>query len=776
MLDTLVPVLLLLMLALPVGAAEYYLSPQGSDDGPGTRAQPWKTLGKANAVLQPGDTAVLLEGEYPGAIAPERSGAAEAPITYRSEKPLGATLTAASGVAALNLQARSHVVIEGFHIDPAGGNWVKAVRCDHLTIRGCVMRDAGPEATIAQSEQVRLIDNVFRKDRVTGNMWGLRECSYVLLEGNQFSHVGHSPIQITSCRNVVVRANLFCNPWGRNYEFWASGRLLIEGNLITRARDSAYSADSRAKNLYVDSIFRHNVIFGNLHTPLNSMPYLPMGARPTSYFREPFRLQNSRLYNNTFAGNLGHAYEVAGMSVSNNDFANNLFWHNDWTSTGLQFLYADRLSSDNRIRHNLFCGTEPGQKALSYRGQRLTVEEANTKARLLEGFWSEVQDNLEGDPRFLKAEANDFRLGEGSAALEAGTPLALAMGEGRGRVLPVTDGLPFYDGFGVEGESGDWIAVGEGNNLARIERVELRYYLPALLHLDREVSWTDGQPVSLPWTGKAPDIGARERGLEHPCALTALASPAYPRPGETVTFSVDTGGKSPQNLRWDFRDGTFSSELSPTHQWPDIGDRGVMVRCEFPGGEHAVAVVLVGVQEPIDPAAPLVQGDFEDATEEGQWGYHFKFYRSWLTGYQRVPRETGGKCMHLFYQQGKDNRAAGAVAPGVWEIERYPTVRFAYRIPAGVPVGLCAETFESAPSPRGWILGGTSTRIRSGYPDLNLVTLEDDDQWHEATVDLRKLKAGTPELRYLWRFMFQCDWKEDRHQEFWFDDFAIQPQ
>ena len=41
--------------------------------------------------------------------------------------------------------------------------------------------------------------------------------------------------------------------------------------------------------------------------------------------------------------------------------------------------------------------------------------------------------------------------------------------------LPVNDGRCFYDGFGIRGEQGDLIAIGKGDNLARIERVEFRF-------------------------------------------------------------------------------------------------------------------------------------------------------------------------------------------------------------------------------------------------------------------------------------------------------------
>jgi hypothetical protein len=764
-----------LLISVPCFGAEYFLSPDGSDDAAGTREQPWQSIAKANATVEPGDTVTFLPGEYTGSIAPERSGTQDAPIVYRSSEPLAAILTPESGVNAIAPQGISYLSVEDFRVDAGGvGGWVNASGCDHLTISGCVMRDANYTATIARSEQVRLIGNTFSKDRVNGNMWNVLECSYVLIEGNELARVGHSPMQITTCQNVVVRANCFRNPWGRNYEFWASGKVLVEGNVVTRARDSGYSADSRAKNLYIDGIYRFNRVFDNLHTPLNSGSYMPVGSAPTKYFREPFRLMNSRIYHNTIADNLGHGWEIGGLAVSSNEFANNIFHRNDWTGLNVQFVYGADVSRDNRVRGNLFRGSEPGQALINYRGTPMTVEEAHQRGTRLADHWSEMQDNVDADPAFVDPERNDYRLGEGSGAVDAGVPLALAVGEGTGRELTVTDGRAFFDGFGIEGERGDWIAVGAGDNLARIERVEERYYLPAILHLDREVRWTDGMPVSLPWSGERPDAGVYERGGAHPTQIIARAEPAYPRPGEPVRFSVDALGKTLTAIRWDFRDGTFSDEPAPEHTWAEAGDHGVLVRCEFEGGERGVDVVFVGVEEPVDPGAPLVQADFEPETRETDWGYHFKFYRSWLTGYEHVEREDGGYCMRLFYAPEKDNRAAGAIAPGAWEIDAYPIIRFAYRIPPGVPVALCVETFEGV-TPRGWVLGGTDAKDLGGYTEAPGPRLIDDNQWHEAEVDLRAIRTVNPEAHYLRRFMFLCNWREDAGQEFRYDDFAVLP-
>ena len=67
-------------------AAVRFVAPTGDDTNAGTEARPWKTLRKAAAAVQPGDTVRIKAGEY--FVGPtwrvSRAGTAEGPITYRA--------------------------------------------------------------------------------------------------------------------------------------------------------------------------------------------------------------------------------------------------------------------------------------------------------------------------------------------------------------------------------------------------------------------------------------------------------------------------------------------------------------------------------------------------------------------------------------------------------------------------------------------------------------------------------------------------------------------
>ena len=63
-------------------AADYYVSPKGNDVSPGTKAQPWATLGKACAVAGAGDTVYLGAGTYRETLRPGKSGEAGKPVRF----------------------------------------------------------------------------------------------------------------------------------------------------------------------------------------------------------------------------------------------------------------------------------------------------------------------------------------------------------------------------------------------------------------------------------------------------------------------------------------------------------------------------------------------------------------------------------------------------------------------------------------------------------------------------------------------------------------------
>ncbi|MDP6777405.1 MAG: right-handed parallel beta-helix repeat-containing protein, partial [Candidatus Latescibacteria bacterium] len=578
-------------------AAEYHLSPQGDDANPGTPSAPWRTIEKANKDLRPGDTALFLPGEYSGTICPANSGSEDAPITYRSRDRYNAVLVGSAGIPPVKMSDRDHIAIDGFRFDPGTEGWVDVERCNGLEIRNCDMVNGGTHYLVLHAvdcESIRLIDCQFRKNHFRGDMVHLDRCDRAVIEGCSFSHVGHGPFVLRSCNYAVVRSNLFHNPWGRNQVIWTSGRVLFESNVVTEALDSAYSATSAAKHLTIDGIFRFNRIYGNRYLPMVSGSYVPP-KRWAEDVNEPFRMEDTRIYHNVLADNLFRAWRLWGITTSGNEFVNNIFSGNDPFGAGIQLTIDPHSTDDNRFSHNIICADTPGRTAVRFGRKLWTTRQANEQGPAYQ-YWRVFENNIDAVPAFVDPGNADHRLSPSSAGIDGGRPLTQTSMAGSGRQLPVVDGRWFYDGNGIPGERGDLIAVGSADNVARVEKVELNYYRPAILHLDRDLSWDADSPVSLPWTGDAPDIGVWQGGSSDAMPVYAVARPSTVPPGDTVEFEALI--HNPEGVReatWEFGDGASAMGFAASHTYERIGPYPVRLRLVHADGYTVRAMLLVKV-------------------------------------------------------------------------------------------------------------------------------------------------------------------------------------
>ncbi len=74
--------LLLSLLASPLFAADFHVSPAGRDDGDGSAAKPFATIAATSQKLQPGDRCILHAGTYRETLRPRQSGQPDKPIAY----------------------------------------------------------------------------------------------------------------------------------------------------------------------------------------------------------------------------------------------------------------------------------------------------------------------------------------------------------------------------------------------------------------------------------------------------------------------------------------------------------------------------------------------------------------------------------------------------------------------------------------------------------------------------------------------------------------------
>jgi hypothetical protein len=703
--------------------AEYFVAPDGKGDNSGTAAAPWD-LAQANAAARPGDVITLLPGDYEGVIEPAASGEEGKPIAFRSSRPLAARLvggTSSDGLPlCIRLNGKQHIALAGLDLCPTNHAWLNLEGCKYLKLSGLRMqqgRRTYVPAMVRDCHYCRFEDlDVSRalqtggNGHVSGNMFQLNASTHNVIARCRFAQAGHCPFCIwPDSRHNVVRGCVFDNRWGRDFELFTAPHTLFENCVITNTYHGSGSADGRAKLFIWEGIFRRNLIYRNWYQPLTIHAY-KYGEM------DPFGMVNSRLYHNTFYLNYESGFEMFDIAakpephmVRGNVLQNNLFALNDPGGDGVQLSLGGNISPDNRFVSNLFWSGKADGPAIKYAWPEPIAERPKsnlrTPAEADRQLPAQFAGNVSGDPQFTNASADDYRPQKGSAALDAGTPLTVTTADGNSDTLPVADARPFYDGFGIPGEVGDLIVVGPQKMMARVLQADDEAHT---LKLDRKVSFREGETVTLPYAGKAPDIGAYEAGAEREKWYAA------PRP-------------TPQ-----------------------------------------MRMVTLGTA-----TEPLVVTGFEPENLE-EWFYW------WYTHRQRhadaqiddTTAASGKRSLRVFATDDKSTLSC-LLQPPWWDLDRFPVVRFRYRIPPGVPVGIRLDAMQSEQRGHAMYVGGSPARKTSGS-DLDRVKLLDDDQWHEATVDVRWIREVYPEVKLLRTFWFYTNANGAKGQQFWFDDFRIE--
>lgn len=132
-------------------AANYYVSPAGSDSSAGTSSAPWKTVGRVNgAALSPGDNVLFQGGQTftDDTLMPTASGTAGAPITFGSYGTGRATITNPGG--AVWFSGKSYLTFDGLALTTGGANGVifsgSSGTSSYITIRNSVLTNTGYSA------------------------------------------------------------------------------------------------------------------------------------------------------------------------------------------------------------------------------------------------------------------------------------------------------------------------------------------------------------------------------------------------------------------------------------------------------------------------------------------------------------------------------------------------------------------------------------------------------------------------------------------------------
>ncbi|WP_100010048.1 FIMAH domain-containing protein [Lentibacillus sediminis] len=792
----------------------FYLSPDGNDNGPGTREEPWRTLDKASQA-ETGDTVVFLPGTYEGILQPENSGTEDAPIIYKAEEPGTARLAGLSTDDyhhAVTILGKEYIEINGLHIEPQNlefGRWLTINSTNstgnnctadtdpgsdsqNIKVKNLVMEKAfglgrggaGIPVVIKNASQIEFKDNILRQFQGGDMMW-FACTDRVVLEGNSISHAGHSPtafsplFQFKSNNYTVVRGNVFHGSWGRPFEAFGDPNMLFENNIITHAYHGGMSAGPEAKLMMEDSIFRFNKVYRNFGSPIN-----------IHYYNEGADSKGTRIYNNVFDDNYTDAVNIAGV-VEDYTFKNNIFSNNDLEGGNRQILF-DGDASHFQFHNNAFWAQGAEGILDNGTGKALSLEDVQSNGWKQENG-NQFSDNINIGPGFVDAENHNYGLTSDSPLIDAGDSLTVAASSGSGDVVEVEDTKYFYDGYGIEGEVGDLIAVGSASQQARVIDID---HENSTLTLDQSVSWEAGDPVSLAWSGAAPDMGVFEYGENGRVSVEIDTDSFSVHENEQVTFTATVQGvDGPLAYDWSLGDGTKAegSKVNHSYEGPFIsqdsaGPSGYPVFLEVTDdqGRTYHATSYVEVTEPNKDENPFIHINFNQfghATRGGSSNFENEDANSWWLLYLSRPTtdlvieegENGNKAGHFI---ADNNEAANArMMPADWYIDKYPFINFHYRIEPGTPIALYLQAFSTIEEERSVYIAAAPAAESDAEIIVGNNQLIDDGEWHEITIDTREIREKYPDVNLIQELRFGAPDRFEMNDGdgYWLEDLEILP-
>jgi hypothetical protein len=320
------------------------------------------------------------------------------------------------------------------------------------------------------------------------------ESYYNLIEDNIFAYGGHHTLGVYSKYNVIRNNYIHNETNPANWDFEGYRGSITEGPV------GGY-------NLYEGNRFG-------------------FAGSSGLALRTPYNLLRFNLFYHTGSGGLQVVSSQAGLDHADyNRIYRNTFFHTGHLATdpgfqgGIYFAnWSGQSPVENVVRGNIFYDNDNG--AVTYEGQ--------IDPQVIADNWDQNSVN----PQFSNPAGSDpdnpllpdLHLLPGSPCIDVGEfPTRITSASGSGTQFQVADARYFIDGWGIPHVEGDEIQLSDGQR-ARVTAVD---YDTNLITVDRALSWTQDQGISLAYEGGAPDLGAYE--FEPQLELSGL-------PGEQAVY------------------------------------------------------------------------------------------------------------------------------------------------------------------------------------------------------------------------------------------------
>ncbi|MDR5684470.1 MAG: right-handed parallel beta-helix repeat-containing protein [Armatimonadota bacterium] len=391
-----------------IGPVKYYVdraNPNCSDSGAGTETQPFCTIGRAARVTKAGETAQVAAGTYAEEVSVANSGSAGAPVALVAAP--GATVTVTGQRYGFRISGRSWVTIRGFTVTRTTDAGIYVYSASHIVLEGNTVSHAARRGGIylylssyvtVQGSDVSYSGTPSSDNLAPGIV--VRDTTDTRIANNSVHHNSNHGIYViyASTRVEIVGNRIFGNDRGPEQRGAAGIEVRSRGNLI--AGNIAYDNQDSGINLRGDG--HDNLVVNNV-----------------SYNNRDHGIDVLKVTGNRIIGNTVYKNAVDGISVEGGStgtlVANNISVDNginNSASSGNLWVSADSIPGTT-ADHDILYHSVPGQTLVRWGSKRYSSLAAFVAATGME------RNGIEADPRWRDPAGGDFRLLEGSPAIDS---------------------------------------------------------------------------------------------------------------------------------------------------------------------------------------------------------------------------------------------------------------------------------------------------------------------------------------------------------------------
>ncbi len=491
---------LLALTGVPALSAEHFVATIGDDASPGTEAQPWRTIQRAADAVQPGDVVSIAAGTYQEQVTITRSGTPGRRITFRGEAVIdGEGLPVDDHEALVDVKWARDITLEGLIVRNSPQHGIRAVDSPRLELRACEVDGSGHSGmfiTGCEERSDTLIEKCSVHDSRTAGIaiWDNPGGFFTISANEVYRNLGVSNwdgIEIIDTPYVaVLRNTVYDNapeegqPEGDQIDAGGTNDLTSPSHHIIYEGNRVYGRGGGVKmnNEPLHSIIRRNHI---LDTGL-------------VFYEGPTKIA---VCHNTVIGAV-HALQVWGNGESENfggtQVRNNIFA--DSTSYAVNIGNRAIPTTDSMaLDHSLYRFAEGNHRGINVNAPDFDA----TFAPSTDGL-KQFTDRTGRETHATVTTDADLD----NAAIDIGGPLTTVVEQIDARTIVVECSWFFHDSWDGLLEP-DTVRVGSAEVV--VSAVD---YESHRITLADDVDAPAGTPVSLPFTGNAPDCGHQEHGAD----------------------------------------------------------------------------------------------------------------------------------------------------------------------------------------------------------------------------------------------------------------------